>query len=51
MDEKRVKEEEKRPETQEAAEVPAGEKLDEQDLTGAAGGYFFEPRNPRGDYA
>lgn len=37
MDEKRVKEEEKRPETQGAAEVPAGEKLDDQELDGAAG--------------
>lgn len=49
MDEKRVKEEEKRPETREGA--PAGEKLDDRELDGAAGGYFLDTRNPRGDYA
>lgn len=43
MDEKRVKEEEKRPETQGAAEVPAGEKLDDQELDGAAGGFMKIP--------
>lgn len=43
MDEKRVKEEEKRPETQGAAEVPAGEKLDDQELDGAAGGIIPVP--------
>lgn len=44
MDEKRIKEERKPPEPREAAEVPAGEKLDDQDLTGAAGGMALKPQ-------
>ena len=51
MEKKRAKEAEERPETREAAKAPAVEKLDDQDLTGAAGGYFYDPRNPRDDYA
>lgn len=37
-DETRRKEERKQPEIQETVEAPAVEKLDDQDLTGAAGG-------------
>lgn len=51
MEKKPVREEPELPEAQEAAGLPAGEKLDDQDLSGAAGGYFYDPRNPRDEQA
>lgn len=47
MEEKRRKEEREQPEPREAAEVPAGEELDDQELDSAAGGYFWDPRIER----